>query len=121
VKPAAKITYKRLRKPTSIDPTDLDMCSDTELVEICRRMGKTHVSRALHRDDILLQILDPREGPPDLLEEIRLKTHKKVRGQSLLRTVMNCDLNCPACPHDKVVQCYAINHEVVDLISLEES
>lgn len=116
----SKYVYRRVKKADPIDPTQLDDCSDTELVEICRKMGMVTASRAIHRDDLILYILEPRDPPPDLLDTIRRKTFKKVQGQSLLRTVMNCDLNCPVCPHDKVVQCYAINHGVVDPISLEE-
>jgi len=112
--------YRRLRKDPELDPTRLGECSDSELVAICRKLGFLTASRAMHRDDLISLARMEIEAPPDLLHEIRLKTHKKVRGKQLLRTVMNCDLHCPTCPHDKVVQCYAINHDRVDPIQLEE-
>jgi hypothetical protein len=34
---------------------------------------------------------------------------------------MNCDLHCPTCPHDKVVQCYTINHDRIDPVPLEDT
>lgn len=113
--------YKRLRRDPTIDPTQLDQCSDSELVEVARRMGYPNASRAQHRDDLLLLLIGEADPPArDELEEVRAKTYSKVRGQALLLTTLNCDANCPLCPHDKVVACYAENRDVVDAVVLED-
>lgn len=118
--PVLASRYKRLRKDPPIDPTRLTECSDTELVSIAHALGHSTASRSMHRDDLLLLLTGEGQPPPhDELETIRRKTFKKVKGQSLLRTVLNCDTNCPLCPHDKVVACYATNHDLIDPIQLD--
>jgi hypothetical protein len=113
--------YRRIRKEPEVDPTRLEECSDTELVHLCRMIGYRTASRAMHRDDLIALARMEILPTPDPLEIIRRKTYKKVQGRALLRTVMNCDLECLACPHDQVVQCYAINHGTVDPVQLEDT
>lgn len=112
---------KRTRAKKNPEPADfqldlnkLEDMSDTELVSACRASGHTHASRAMHRDDIEALLIGEPIEVEDPLAEIRETTYAFVQGNSsILKSVMKCDLYCPACPHNKVIECWATNHDIV--------
>ena len=116
-----KVTKKRPRpkpKPEAndfqLDLSRLEDMSDTELVSACRASGHIHASRAMHRDDLEALLIGEPIEVDDPLAEIRETTYAFVQGNSsILKSVMKCDLYCPACPHDKVIECWATNHDIV--------
>ena len=120
--PTKKPRKGRRRKPKKgehqIDPTRLDECSDSELVAIAQYMGFENVSRALMRDDIIDLILgkEGEEAGMDLLGDIRKKIYAYVQGNRSMMPVdqMRCDLHCPTCPHQMVVDCYTVNQDLVE-------
>jgi len=122
LEPTKKRRKRRKRKLKKgeypIDPTRLDECSDSELVEIAQYMGFENVSRAMMRDDIISLILGDEDEEPgmDLLAGIRRKIFAYVEGNRSMMPVaqMRCDLHCPTCPHQMVVDCYTVNQDLVD-------
>lgn len=107
---------KKKAEPFTLDVTKLDAMSHTELVQVCRTLGFEHASRQLLREDLVGLILGEVEGEViDPLSGVREKTHAFIEGnRSLMASLMRCDLNCPTCPHDIVVECYAVNHQKVE-------
>lgn len=110
---------RRSRKTDiNFDPTRLEECSESELVAIAQYMGFEHVSRAMVREDIIELILGQSEEEPgvDLLADIREKIYTYVEGNRSMMPVsqMRCDLNCPLCPHQQVVDCYTVNQDLVE-------
>lgn len=109
---------RRRRKPRSlldyeIDLERLHLMSDSELVRFCRALGHPTASRAHHRDDLTHLILGEHVDVFDAIGEIRETIHTFVRGnRSIISAAnMDCDFNCPACPHDKVVACWSVNRD----------
>jgi hypothetical protein len=87
--------------------------SVSELVEVARLAGYEHASRQLLPEDLIALILGELDDPEDPLASIRAKIFDFVDGnQRILRSQMRCDLYCPACPHNMVVECYTDNPKV---------
>lgn len=101
-----------------LDLSRLDEMSDTELVQVARLLGFENASRAYHRDDLVAMVLGEVVTPEEVedpLQEIREKIHNYVRGnRRIMVSMLMCDLHCPPCPHDKVVECYATNMDIID-------
>lgn len=121
ITPARKPRKQRKRKTKGsydIDPTRLHLCSESELVAIAHHLGHETVSRAMSDDDIIEIILGESEAEPglDLLASIRETIHSYVnKNRSLISPAqMRCDLDCPNCPHQRVVECYTVNQDLVE-------
>ena len=97
-----------------LDLSKLEDMSNTELVSSCRASGHIHASRAMHRNDLEALLIGEPIEVEDPLVEIRETTYAFVQGNSsILKSVMKCDLHCPTCPHNKVIECWATNHDIV--------
>jgi hypothetical protein len=105
---------KKVKGPT-VDLELLPYMSESELVEIARLAGYSNASRQLLPEDLIALILgELPEEPADSLEQIRERIFDFVDGnQRILRSQMTCDLYCPTCPHNKVVECYVVNRDKV--------
>lgn len=103
------------KKVPQFEISAIEFMSNTELVQMCHRLGHTNATRQIPRDDLISLILGEGIEVMDPLEEIRERTHQFVQGNKrLMRAVMSCDLNCPVCPHHQVVACYTANHQKVE-------
>ena len=99
---------RKKKEPFDLDLTRLEEASDTELVQIANYLGYDNASRQLHRDDLIDLILGEEINVEDPLQKIRDRTYAYVTAhrRSISASAMNCDFYCPACPHNKVVECY---------------
>ncbi|MEC8306399.1 MAG: hypothetical protein VXZ72_00870 [Chlamydiota bacterium] len=110
---------KKVEKAPEEDEFDLDLgkiplMSDTELVQICNRIGFTSASKALHRDDLVNLLVGEEVNVDDPLEEQRTKTFDFVsNNKKMLTSVLTCDMHCPTCPHHQVVECWSDNKDLV--------
>lgn len=108
---------KQKNEPAPVlDETRLYDMSHTELVQACAALGIENAGRHVERDALIALILGEMQGEIiDPLEAVRRKTFSFVNGnKSLMISKMRCSLHCPTCPHHKVVECYAANHDIVD-------
>jgi len=103
------------------DITRMEEMSHSELVEAAHLCGFKNVGRGTPADDLRSLLLGDTPPPPDQLILKRLRSAKFVTGQSLLRTVMNCDLRCLVCPHNKVIECYSMNFDVIDDVEVTDA
>ena len=117
-KPAKK-PKKKVEKAPEEDEFDLDLgkiplMSNTELVQICNRIGFTSASKSLHRDDLINLLVGEEVNVDDPLEEQRAKTFDFVsNNKKMLTSVLTCDMHCPTCPHHQVVECWSDNKDLV--------
>lgn len=113
-----KMRKPRKRRKTKdereIDVTRLAEVSDTELVLIAQRMGYETVSRQMPSEDIIDIILGAINSPEDVLTPVRETIYAFVKANAIMVSTMPCDLNCPACPHHMVVECYSTNRDLVE-------
>ena len=110
-----EMAKRRKQKEPDIDLTKLDEMSDSELVAAALLVGHEHASRAIVREDLIALILGEVDEIEDVLQPIREKTYNFVKGnRSVMKSLVDCDMYCPACPHHKVVDCYTDNHDIVD-------
>ena len=97
-----------------LDLSKLGAMSTTEIAQICNKMGHTHASRALHREDLITLLVGEDINIEDPLEEHRRKTFEFVQNnQQMLTSVLSCDMHCPTCPHRQVVECWTDNKDLV--------
>lgn len=114
--PAPMPTKKKADVPPPLDETKLWTMSHSEVVQAAHTVGFAHASRAIAKNVLIGLILGELQGEPaDPLALIRERTFGFVRGnRSLMVSKMRCSLNCPTCPHHRVVECYTANHDIVD-------
>lgn len=108
---------KQKQEPAPVlDETRLHDMSDTELAQACTLLGIENAGRHVEREALIALILGEMQGEIiDPLAAARRKTYSFVNGnKSLMISKMRCSLHCPTCPHHKVVECYAANHDIVD-------
>lgn len=106
----------RKKNDQPVDWERLDELSLSELVELARRAGIVHASRQLPERELIDLLLGAQDLVEDPLAEIRAKTYRFLQDsrRSILASAMDCDLFCPGCPHDKVVECYTDNLQRVN-------
>ena len=104
---------KKDKSPT-INLDNLECMSTTELVEIARLLGHSGASRMIPREDLIDLILGEPYTLYDPLEGIRVRIDSFVAARKPSVSTMKCSLHCRQCPHDDVVVCYYVNHDVVD-------
>ena len=113
-----QVRFRKRKDTYYIDPTRLDECGESELVAISHLLGFENTSRAMTRDDLIELILGEAEEElgVDILSDVRTTIHAYVNGnRSLISPVeMRCDLHCPTCPHQRVVECYTVNQDLVE-------
>tara|TARA_B100000131_G_scaffold304437_1_gene329452 strand:+ start:1785 stop:2279 length:495 start_codon:yes stop_codon:yes gene_type:complete len=98
-----------------LDLGKLPMMSTTEIVQACILHGHVNASRAMLREDLIDLLMGEPIDVEDPVEDIRNKTYSFVQENELmLRSQMQCDLHCPSCPNNTVVQCWTANHDLVD-------
>lgn len=99
-----------------VDPTLIGYMSHSEIVQVCRDAGYPNASKQIPQEDLVSLLFGESDCvPEDPLEEVRRRTYNFVNGNKrMLISTMRCDLNCPACPHNRVVECYTENHDIVD-------
>jgi hypothetical protein len=118
VKKAAPKKKKKVEELAE-EEFDLDMgkiplMSNSELAQICSRIGFPYASRSLHRDDLVSLIAGEDIGVDDPLEEQRTRTYGFVNNnKKMLTSVLTCDMHCPTCPHHQVVECWSDNKDLV--------
>lgn len=103
------------QKEPEVDLERLEEASNTELVQICRQVGELHVGRHVLREDLIALILGEAVFYEDVLADWRKRTFAFVtkHRRSINVGQMDCDFYCPSCPHNKVIECWADNHEQV--------
>ena len=98
-----------------LDPTRLGEMSESELVHIARKMGHPEASRQLLREDLEGIILGEITEVEDPLADIRERMFAYVEGnRRLMRSLLDCTLHCPTCPHNTVVACYTTNSDKIE-------
>tara|TARA_Y100000034_G_C6865901_1_gene394636 strand:- start:831 stop:1178 length:348 start_codon:yes stop_codon:yes gene_type:complete len=95
------------------DPMRLDEASHTELVQIARTLGFTHATLQVPREDLINIILGDEYELEDPLVEIRSLTLDYIRGNSLMLSALRCSTECMTCPHERVVNCFASNSDLI--------
>jgi len=99
-----------------LDLSKISSMSTTEISQICNKMGHLYTSRAMHREDLISLLVGEAIDVEDPLEEHRSKTFEYVQNNKrMLTSVMSCDLHCPTCPHNQVVECWSDNEDKVTL------
>ena len=101
------------RKVFTFDPMLMGEASHSELVQLARRVGHTHASRQVPREDLEELILGADISIEDPLEYIREKTFEFINGNSLMLSTLSCSTHCPTCPYGGVVHCFATNSDLV--------
>jgi hypothetical protein len=96
-----------------LDLTRLDECSLTELIQVARRAGYPHVSEQMPREDVEDLLLGDEVHQEDPLRQIRQYLHEYLTGNSVMLSGLDCSTQCKVCPHGRVVDCYARNHDLV--------
>jgi hypothetical protein len=101
------------------DPLSMDEASHGELIQLARRLGATHASRQVPREDLEDLILGVEIPVEDPLDYIRRETFDYISKNSLMLSTLRCSTHCPTCPQAGVVHCFAINSDLV--LSPEEN
>ena len=115
------VPMKKVRKAASVEDKEFDLdlskvplMSDSEIAQICERVGMVGASRSLHRDDLVSLLVGETTGVEDPLENQRKKTfHFISNNRKMLTSVLTCDMHCPTCPHHQVVECWSDNKDLV--------
>jgi len=116
---APEAPKKKKKEPAGLkyDPEDVVEMSESELVELAHLVGFETASRLLPREELVDLVWFQRESPvpEDQVQSIRERTAKFVQdNQRLMASSMPCNLDCPACPSRIVIECYTVNHDLVD-------
>ena len=106
-------TRRKKKDVWDLDLTRLAECNQTELIQAARRAGYPHVSRQMDASDIEALLLGDEIAVEDPLAQVRQYLHDYLTGNSVMLSGLNCSTECLKCPHDRVVDCYARNHDLV--------
>lgn len=108
---------KKEPRDLEIDMSRVGEMSESELVEVAHALGFETASRLLPRDELIDLVSFRRESPvpEDQVQKIRERTYQYVDGnRRIMPSGLPCDLDCPNCPSRRVVECYAVNSDLVD-------
>jgi hypothetical protein len=106
---------RKLKGHIPVDVTQLRGLCETELVAIARLVGYKHASRQMLPEDVITLILGEADEPLDSLSEPRGRIYTYVKAnESIMASLMPCDLHCPTCPHHQVVECFTVNRDLVE-------
>ena len=113
-KKAKKSAPKEVVDEFDLDMSKLPLMSNSELAQICARIGFPNASRSLHRDDLIGLIAGDEIDIEDPLSEQRENTFAFVsNNRKMLTSVLTCDMHCPTCPHHQVIECWSDNKDLV--------
>ena len=104
---------KSTKSPFKLDLSRLNECNLTELIQIARHAGYPDVSRQMPREEIEALLWGDEVHVEDPLMEVREQTFNYLQGNSVMLSGLTCSTHCPTCPHDRVVDCYSRNHDIV--------
>ena len=82
---------------------------------ICRKLGISHASHQLPRDDLEGLIVGERdERIQDPLRAVRRGIQTYLDNQTVMLSALDCSMKCvTACPPDRVIACLSRNHDHV--------
>lgn len=111
-----KIHRKGKRSDPDLHLHLIEEMSHTELAQACREVGHEHAYRHIPRDELEDMLLGRRRDLHDPVQHQREVISAHVLGNLRIinASLLDCDMNCPLCPHSKVIECYTSNKEKVE-------
>ena len=104
----------RKKKNTwTLDLARLDELNHTELVQVARKIGYTEATRQVPKEDLIDMIFGDELDIEDPVDEIRDVIHTYIQGNQVLLSTLHCTTHCPTCPHERVINCFASNSDLV--------
>lgn len=98
-----------------IDISRLEDMSSSELVELAHNMGYEKVSRHLSHAELVDAVLGCQIAGQDPVIEIRQAISNYVKGNTaIMASGVSCDLDCASCKRLRVIDCYTMNHDLLD-------
>jgi len=107
---------KKIKEDYPVDPLGLEECSHSELVSIAQDVGVDYASRGVDRTTLITYILGSAEKQledPVAGQRSMLHAYIEKKAGTISQANMSCDLQCRSCKHSRVVECYAVNQDLV--------